>query len=150
LIYVGLRFEYKFAPGAVFCLFHDAIITLGVYALFDWEVTTQTMAAVLTIIGYSLNDTIVIFDRIRENSHIHRGKSFAWLANRSINDCLSRTILTYIFTFMTVFAMYFLAGGVIADFARTMIIGMCLGVYSTVYVATPLVLLLDRLQGNKA
>jgi preprotein translocase subunit SecF len=149
LIYVGLRFEYKFAPGAVFCLFHDAIITLGVYSLFDWEVTTQTMAAVLTIIGYSLNDTIVIFDRIRENSHIYHNKSFAWLANRSINDCLSRTILTYIFTFVTVLAMYFLAGGVIQDFARTMIIGMCLGVYSTIYVATPLVLLLDRFQHQK-
>jgi preprotein translocase subunit SecF len=148
LIYVGIRFEYKYAPGAVFCLFHDAIITLGIYSLFDWEVTTQTMAAVLTIIGYSLNDTIVIFDRMRENSHLHRGKDFAWLANKSINDTLSRTILTYIFTFVTVFAMYFLAGGVIQDFARAMIIGMCLGVYSTVYVATPLVLLLDKLQNK--
>lgn len=149
LIYVGLRFEYKYAPGAVFCLFHDAIITLGVYSLFNWEVTTQTMAAVLTIIGYSLNDTIVIFDRIRENTHIYKGKDFAWLANKSINDTLSRTILTYIFTFVTVFAMYFLAGGVIQDFARTMIIGMCLGVYSTVYVATPLVLILDKYQSHK-
>jgi preprotein translocase subunit SecF len=148
LIYVGIRFDYKFAPGAVFCLFHDAIITLGVYSLFDWEITTQTMAAVLTIIGYSLNDTIVIFDRIRENTGIYRGKNFAWLANKSINDCLSRTVLTYIFTFVTVFAMYFLAGGVIQDFARTMIIGMCLGVYSTIYVATPLVLALDKLQQN--
>jgi preprotein translocase SecF subunit len=107
------------------------------------------MAAVLTIIGYSLNDTIVIFDRIRENTHIYKGKDFAWLANKSINDTLSRTILTYIFTFVTVFAMYFLAGGVIQDFARTMIIGMCLGVYSTVYVATPLVLILDKYQTHK-
>lgn len=150
LIYVGLRFEYKYAPGAVFCLFHDAIITLGIYSLFNWEVTTQTMAAVLTIIGYSLNDTIVIFDRIRENSHLYKNHSFAWLANKSINDTLSRTILTYIFTFVTVLSMYFLAGGVIQDFARAMIVGMCLGVYSTVYVATPLVLLLDKFQTQKA
>lgn len=150
LFYVAIRFDYKFAPGAVFCLFHDAIITLGVYSLFRWEVTTQTMAAVLTIIGYSLNDTIVIFDRIRENAGHYPDKNFYWIANRSINDCLSRTLLTYLFTFMTVLSMYFLAGGVISDFALTMLIGMCLGVYSTVYVATPLVIALDKLQNRES
>lgn len=148
LIYIGLRFDYQFAPGAVFCLFHDAIITLGIYSIFNLEVTVQTMAAVLTIIGYSLNDTIVIFDRIRENATVYRGKDFRWLANRSMNDCLSRTLLTSITTFLTVFVMYWIAGGVIADFALTMMIGIVLGTYSTMYVAVPLVIFFDKLQNS--
>ncbi|HAG91986.1 MAG TPA: protein translocase subunit SecF [Bdellovibrionales bacterium] len=146
LIYIGLRFDYEFAPGAVFCLFHDAIITMGIYSIFDLEVTVQTMAAILTIIGYSLNDTIIIFDRMRENAEVYRGKDFRWLANRSMNDTLSRTLLTSITTFLTVTAMYFLAGGVIADFALTMMIGIILGTYSTMYVAIPLVLFFDKMQ----
>jgi preprotein translocase subunit SecF len=146
LIFVGLRFDYRYAPGAVFCLFHDAIITVGIYSLFNWEFTTQTMAAVLTIIGYSLNDTIVIFDRIRENQHHFRDKDIYWVSNRSINETLSRTILTYLITYMTVASMFFFADGVIHDFAVAMMIGMFLGAYSTVYVATPLMLLLDRYQ----
>ncbi|MGZ3723502.1 MAG: protein translocase subunit SecF [Bdellovibrionales bacterium] len=146
LIFVGLRFDYRYAPGAVFCLFHDAIITVGLYSLFNWEFTTQTMAAVLTIIGYSLNDTIVIFDRIRENQHLHRDKDIYWVSNRSINETLSRTILTYMITYMTVASMFFFADGVIRDFAIAMMIGMFLGAYSTVYVATPLMLMLDKYQ----
>jgi len=146
LIYIGLRFDYRYAPGAVFCLFHDAIITVGIYALFDWEFTVQTMAAVLTIIGYSLNDTIVIFDRIRENIPIWRDKDIYWISNKSINETLSRTILTYITTYLTVAAMFFFADGVIRDFAIAMMIGMFLGAYSTIYVATPLMLVMDRYQ----
>ena len=143
LIYVGLRFDYRFAPAAVFCLFHDAVITMGVYSLMGWEFTVQTMAAILTIIGYSLNDTIVIFDRIRENQTIHRGRDLYWISNLSINETLSRTVLTYIATYLTVGAMFFFADGVIHDFARAMMIGMFLGAYSTVYVATPLMLVID-------
>lgn len=146
LIYVGLRFDYRYAPGAVFCLFHDAIITLGVYSLLDWDFSTQTMAAVLTIIGYSLNDTIVIFDRIRENQNLHRDKDLYWVSNLSINETLSRTILTYVTTYIMVFSMFFFADGVIREFAETMLIGMFLGAYSTIYVATPLMLLADRYQ----
>ena len=146
LIFVGLRFDYRYAPGAVFCLFHDAIITVGIYSLFNWEFTTQTMAAVLTIIGYSLNDTIVIFDRIRENQHLHRDKDIYWVSNRSINETLSRTILTYMITYLTVASMFFFADGVIHDFSVAMMIGMFLGAYSTVYVATPLMLVLDHYQ----
>lgn len=149
LIYVGLRFDYRFAPAAVFCLFHDAILTMGVYALLDWEFSTQTMAAVLTIIGYSLNDTIVIFDRIRENAPLHRGKSMTWIANLSLNETLSRTILTYVTTCLTVVAMYVFADGAIQEFARTMLIGMFLGVYSTIYIATPLMLFIDDLQKKR-
>jgi len=146
LIYVGLRFDYRYAPGAVFCLLHDAVITMGVYAVFNWEFTVQTMAGILTIIGYSLNDTIVIFDRIRENQEIHRDKDLYWVSNRSINETLSRTILTYVTTGMVVLCMYIFADGVIEDFARTMMIGMFLGVYSTIYVATPLMLVIDKYQ----
>lgn len=144
LIYVGLRFDYRYAPGAVFCLAHDALLTLAIYSIFDWEVTTQTMAAVLTIIGYSLNDTIVIFDRIRENQTIYRDKSVYWISNKSINETLSRTILTYFTTYLTVASMFFFADGVIREFALTMMIGMFLGAYSTIYVATPLMILTDR------
>jgi preprotein translocase subunit SecF len=146
LIFVGLRFDYRYAPGAVFCLFHDAIITVGLYSLFNWEFTTQTMAAVLTIIGYSLNDTIVIFDRIRENQALYRDKDIYWISNRSINETLSRTILTYLITYLTVGSMFFFADGVIRDFAIAMLIGMFLGAYSTIYVATPLMLILDKYQ----
>lgn len=146
LIFVGLRFDYRYAPGAVFCLFHDAIITVGIYSLFNWEFTTQTMAAILTIIGYSLNDTIVIFDRIRENQSHYRDKDIYWISNKSINETLSRTILTYMITYLTVASMFFFADGVIHDFAVAMMIGMFLGAYSTVYVATPLMLVLDRYQ----
>ncbi len=149
LVYVGLRFDYRFAPAAVFCLLHDAAITMGIYSLFGWEFTVQTMAAILTIIGYSLNDTIVIFDRIRENQEIHRDKDLFWISNRSLNECLSRTILTYFATNLSVMAMYFFADGVIKDFALTMMIGMALGVFSTIYVATPLMLLADHYQKQK-
>lgn len=146
LIYVGLRFDYRFSPGAVFCIFHDAIITLGIYSILKWDVTTQTMAAILTIMGYSLNDTIVIFDRIRENQHLHRGRTLYWISNLSINETLSRTILTYFTTSLTVVAMYVFADGVIKEFALAMMIGMFLGAYSTVYVATPLMLVADKFQ----
>jgi len=146
LVYIGLRFDYKFAPGAVFCLFHDTIVILGIYALFRIEMNIQTMAAVLTIIGYSLNDTIVVFDRIRENEKIFREMSFRNMCNRSINDVLARSILTSLTTFMAVAVMYLLAGGVIRDFALTMAIGIIVGTYSTIYVATPLVIVIDSLE----
>ena len=104
------------------------------------------MAAILTIIGYSLNDTIVTFDRIRENIVVLRGKPFDLIVNRSINDVLSRTILTSLTTLIAVAAMYFLGGGVIKDFAFTLGIGVLVGTYSSIYVASPLVIFVDRLQ----
>lgn len=150
LIYIALRFDYKYAPGAVFCLFHDSAITLGIFSLFSREVNVQTMAAILTIIGYSLNDTIVTFDRIRENVPVYRDKPFRWVINRSLNDVLSRTLLTSITTMIAVVAMFTFAGGVIRDFAFTLGIGILVGTYSSIYVASPLVLFVDRLQGAKA
>ncbi len=149
LFYIGMRFDYKFAPGAVFCLFHDAIITLGIFAVFQIEVNVQTLAAILTLIGYSLNDTIVVFDRIRENLSIYRDEKFSWVVNRSVNDTLSRTLLTTFTTMLAVGSLYFIAGGVIQDFAFTLAIGLVLGTYSTIYVAAPIVIWLDRLEERK-
>lgn len=144
LIYIGLRFDYKYAPGAVFCLFHDSVIVMGIFAVFDLEVNVQTLAAVLTIIGYSLNDTIVTFDRIRENVLLYRGQPFKDVCNRAMNDVLSRTLLTSVTTLLAVMAMYFIAGGVIKDFAFTLGLGVIIGTYSSIYVATPLVIFADR------
>ncbi len=144
LIYVGLRFDYRYAPGAVLCLFHDAVITLGIFSLFSFEVNVQIMAAILTIIGYSLNDTIVTFDRIRENEEGYKGKLFDLIVNRSINDVLSRTILTSVTTLLAVICMYILAGGVIKDFAFTLAIGVIIGTYSSIYIASPVLIFIDK------
>ncbi len=145
LIYVGLRFDYKYAPGAVICLFHDAVITLGIFSILGKEVNVQILAAILTIIGYSLNDTIVNFDRIRENEHIFKGKDLNFIVNRSVNDVLSRTILTSVTTLLAVIALYIFAGGVIEDLAFTLGIGVIVGTYSSIYVASPLVILTEKL-----
>ena len=140
LIYVGLRFDYKFAPAAVICLFHDTILTMWIFTFFDLVVNVQTLAALLAIIGYSLNDTIVTFDRIRENTeYFGQRESFLKLCNRSINDVLSRTLLTSITTMIAVGVMWYFTTGVIKDFAFTLGIGVIIGTYSSIYIATPLV-----------
>lgn len=149
LIYVGLRFDYNFAPGAVVCLFHDSLITLGVFSVLDKEINIQILAAILTIIGYSLNDTIVIFDRIRENLLTYRNRPLVWVLNRSINDALSRTLLTTITTLLAVLCLYTFAGGVITDFAFALGIGVVVGTYSSVYIASPLVIEFAKLKGKK-
>ena len=146
LIYVGIRFDFQYAPPAVICLFHDAIITLGIFALLAREVNVQTLAAVLTIIGYSLNDTIVTFDRIRENVKAYRDMTFRDIINKSLNDVLSRTMLTSITTMLAVLAMLVFASGVIRDFAFTLAIGVVVGTYSSVFIASPLVLAFDRMK----
>ncbi|MES2769703.1 MAG: protein translocase subunit SecF [Bdellovibrionota bacterium] len=149
LIYIGLRFDYVYAPGAVVCLFHDAIVTLGVLALVGKEINVTIMAAILTIIGYSLNDTIVIFDRIRENKGLYPDKQFPWIINKAMNEMLARTITTSATTLACVLCLYFFADGVIKDFALAMSIGIVAGSYSTIYVASPAVILCDRLQNRK-
>lgn len=150
LIYVGFRFDYQFAPGAVICLFHDAIITLGVFSLLGKEVNVQTLAAILTIIGYSLNDTIVNFDRIRENIPLFKKKALEFVVNRSVNDVLSRTVLTSVTTLIAVGCLYFLGTGVIKDLAFTLAIGIVVGTYSSIYVASPLTIFFDKLISSKA
>lgn len=149
LIYVGLRFDYSFATSAVLCLFHDTLVTLGVYSLLGMEVNVQTMAAVLTLIGYSLNDTIVCFDRIRENLPIYKDRKLPWIINKSMNDVFSRTILTSLTTGLAVISMLALAGGVIRDFSLTMAIGIVIGSYSSIYVASPMFAFLYQFQNKK-
>ena len=150
LIYLVLRFDYRFAPAAVICLFHDAVITMWIFTFFDLVVNVQTLAALLAIIGYSLNDTIVTFDRIRENvDYFSKKESFLKICNRSINDVLSRTLLTSLTTMMAVGAMWFYTDGVIKDFSFTLGIGVIIGTYSSIYVATPLVVFIDHLQRKK-
>ena len=149
LIYVSLRFDYKYAPGAVFCLFHDTLLTLGVFSLFQFEVNLQTLTAILTIIGYSLNDTIVTFDRIRENAYAERDLAFAKVVNRSINEVLSRTLLTSFTTLLALGSMYLISGGVIQSFAFTLGMGVMIGTYSSIYVAAPLVIMVEEWEKRK-
>ncbi len=145
LIYISVRFDYAYAPGAIICLVHDSIITMGVFAIMGREVNVQIIASILTLIGYSLNDTIVTFDRIREMAPMNRDKSLAFILNKGINETLGRTILTAVSTLFACLGLYFLSGGVIAEIAFTLIIGIVVGAYSTIYVAAPMIMLMDKL-----
>lgn len=132
--------ELKYAMGAIVALIHDVTITVGIFSIFDKDFTLPIIAALLTIIGYSLNDTIIIFDRIRENLKKLPKNSLDLIINRSVNETLSRTILTSITTLVVVIALFVLGGGIIHDFAFAMIIGVMIGTYSSVYVASPILL----------
>ena len=147
LIYVAFRFDYKYAPGAVLCLVHDSILTLGLFSMLGKEVNVQIMAAVLTLIGYSLNDTIVTFDRIRETAPQFKELGSRFIINRSINDMLVRTLLTSGSTFIATLVLYVLGGGVISEIAFTMCIGIVVGTYSSIYVAAPLILVMEKIKG---
>jgi preprotein translocase subunit SecF len=144
LIYVGLRFDFRYSPGAVLCLFHDTIVLLGIYALLGREVNIQVLAGVLTLIGYSLNDTIVVYDSIRENEPIYKEKGLNFVINRSVNEMLMRTILTGGTTLISATCLYVFGTGVIQDIAFTMILGVLLGTFSSVYVAAPLIPITDK------
>ena len=135
--YVVYRFNFQFAAGAVLALLHDGLIALGAVALTGRELSVTVLAAVLTILGFSINDTIVIFDRIRENKQLGKTKSFEETINLSVNETMSRTILTTFTVFMVVSSLYFYGGQVINDFAFTMLVGLISGTYSTVYIAAP-------------
>ena len=138
LIYVSWRFELRFAVGAIIPLFHDVFITLGVFVLLDYEITLPVVAAFLTIVGYSLNDTIVVFDRIRENLKVLRRELYVNIVNRSINETLSRTIVTSLTTFIVVFVLFIYGGDVIHNFAFALLIGIIIGTYSSIFVASPI------------
>jgi SecD/SecF fusion protein len=140
LIYVSLRFEFGFALGGVVALAHDALITLGLYSLCGRQVGLVTVAALLTIVGYSINDTIVIFDRIREDLRKDPKTEFKALCNRAINQTLSRTVLTSLTTLIAVIVLFIFGGGAINDFALAMLIGVVAGTYSTIFIATPVML----------
>lgn len=132
--------ELKYAMGAIVALLHDVIITVGFFSFFDKEFSLPVIAALLTIIGYSLNDTIIVFDRVRENLKKYNKKDLAFIINRSINETLSRTILTSATTLVVVVALFVLGGGIIHDFAFAMLVGIAVGTYSSVYVASPILL----------
>jgi preprotein translocase subunit SecF len=142
LVYVMARFEYRFALGSIAALIHDVIITLGFFALFQLEFDLTTLAAVLAVIGYSLNDTIVVFDRIRENFRKMRKDSPIKVVNASINQTLSRTLMTSGTTLLVVFAMFFLGGELIHSFSLALIVGIVVGTYSSIYVASTVALAL--------
>ncbi len=152
LVTLGLCWflNLKFAMGAVVALIHDVIITVGAFALTDREISLAIIAALLTIVGYSLNDTIVVFDRIRENLSRFRRRSFQEVMNASINETLSRTILTSGTTLLVVAALFVLGGGVIHDFAFALLVGIVVGTYSSIFVASPILLIWEgRTSGSK-
>ena len=140
LAYISWRFEFRFAIGAIAALIHDVLITLGVFAVFSKEINLPTVAAFLTIIGYSLNDTIVVFDRIRENTRMLKGIEYSETLNRSINQSLSRTVITSLTTFFVVLVIFFLSssGEEINTFALALIVGVIIGTYSSIFVASPI------------
>jgi preprotein translocase subunit SecF len=140
LVYVWFRFEWQFAVGAVVALIHDAVTTLGVILLFGLEFNLATIAAILTIIGYSINDTVVIYDRVRENLRRYKAVPLPELLDRSINETLARTVMTSLTTFLALIALLLAGGPTIRGFTIAMIWGIVIGTYSTVYVATPMVL----------
>jgi preprotein translocase subunit SecF len=133
-------FEFKYAMGAIVALIHDVTITVGIFSLFDKEFTLPIVAALLTIIGYSLNDTIIVFDRIRENLRKYHKEPMTTIVNKSINETLSRTILTSLTTLVVVIALFVLGGGIIHDFSFALLVGILIGTYSSIYVASPILL----------
>ncbi len=138
IIYIWWRFEFAFGVAAVIALFHDVIITVGIFSITGKEISLPIVAALLTIVGYSLNDTIVVFDRIREDLKIYRKESYGGVINHSINETLSRTIITSLTTFVVVLSLYIFGGTVIHDFAFAILIGVVVGTYSSIFVASPL------------
>lgn len=142
LIYVWLRFEWQFGLAAIIALAHDVLLTIGLFAILQLEFNLSTIAAVLTIAGYSINDTVVIFDRVRENLRRYKTTALEEVLNRSINETLSRTINTSVTTLLALLALYLLGGAVISDFSFAMMCGVLIGTYSTVCLATPLLTVL--------
>ena len=144
MLYLAFRFDLRFAPGVVIACIHDAMVVLGVFVLTKKEVTLSTIAAVLTVVGYSMNDTVVVYDRIRENLSKHRGRSFAQIINLSVSETLSRTVLTSGATMLSMVAFFIWGTGVIKDFAFAMVVGIVAGTYSSIYVAAPLTEWIDH------
>jgi len=146
LVYVGVRFEFRYALGGIVALIHDVLITITFLSLFGKEFDLNIVAALLTIIGFSINDTIVIFDRIRENSKKNIKMPLMDVINTSVNQTLSRTILTSLTVLIVLLVLFFFGGAVIHDFTFTLLVGTIAGVYSTVFIASPIVLLFERIK----
>ena len=150
LLYVAFRFQYKFALGAVAALAHDVVIILGLFSLLSWDFDLTVLAALLAVIGYSLNDTIVVSDRIRENFRGERGFEPDEIINRSINQTLSRTLITSLTTLLVLFALFFFGGDMIRGFSQALIIGVLVGTYSSIYVVANMLLGLSITQDDLA
>jgi len=142
LLYIWIRFEWQFSLGAIIALFHDVIITMGIFSIFSLEINLSIVAAVLTIVGYSMNDTVVIFDRVRENLKKYADIKIFELTNISINETLSRTIITSVTTLLALFSIYFFGGEILKGFSLAMILGVIFGTYSSIYIANPILVLL--------
>ncbi len=142
LLYIWIRFEWQFSLGAILALFHDVILTLGIFSLFSLEINLSIVAAVLTIVGYSMNDTVVIFDRVRENLKKYSDIKIFELTNISINETLSRTVITSITTLLALLSIYFFGGEILKGFSLAMILGVIFGTYSSIYIANPVLVLL--------
>ena len=142
LFYIWIRFEWQFSLGAIIALFHDVIITLGIFSLFSLEINLSIVAAVLTIVGYSMNDTVVIFDRVRENLKKYADIKIFELTNISINETLSRTIITSITTLLALLSIYIFGGEILKGFSLAMILGVIFGTYSSIYIANPILVML--------
>ena len=138
LIYIWIRFEWQFSLGAIIALMHDVIITVGIFSFLSYEVNLSIVAAVLTIVGYSMNDTVVIFDRIRENLKKYSKISISDISNISTNETLSRTLITSVTTLLALFSIYIFGGAILKGFSFAMIIGVIVGTYSSIFVATPI------------
>lgn len=148
LIYIWLRFEWQFGLGAIVALAHDIVTTIGLFALLQYEFNLATVAAILTIAGYSINDTVVVYDRVRENLRKYRQVELSEVFNMSINETLSRTTMTSVTTLLALGAIYFFGGEVIADFALAMIWGVCVGTYSSIFIAVPILLYVNLKRGD--
>jgi preprotein translocase subunit SecF len=148
LVYIAFRFEWVYGAAAVIAVFHDVLITLGLFKIFGFEISLTVIAALLTLVGYSMNDTIVIFDRIRENNRLLRKEPFADVVNKSINQTLSRTILTSGLTFLTVLVLFLMGGQVLRAFAFALVVGIVIGTYSSFGIAAPLVVAWNRWRGQ--
>ena len=142
LLYIWIRFEWQFSLGAIVALFHDVIITLGVFSLFSLEINLSIVAAVLTIVGYSMNDTVVIFDRVRENLRKFSDIKIFELTNISINQTLSRTIITSATTLLALLSIFIFGGEILKGFSLAMILGVIFGTYSSIYIANPILVIL--------
>ena len=146
LIYIWIRFEWQFSIGAILALFHDVLLTLGIFSLFSFEINLSIVAAVLTIVGYSMNDTVVIFDRVRENLKKFSDITIFNLTNISINETLSRTIITSVTTLLALVSIYIFGGEILKGFSLAMILGVIFGTYSSIYIANPILILLNVTQ----
>jgi preprotein translocase subunit SecF len=144
MLYLAFRFDLRFAPGVIVACIHDAMVVIGVFVIFQKEISLSTIAAILTVVGYSMNDTVVVYDRIRENLSKHRGKTFAQIINLSVSETLSRTVLTSGATMLSMVAFFIWGTGVIKDFAFAMVVGIVAGTYSSIYVAAPLTEWIDH------